>query len=501
MSSGSHLQIQRGASAASTYAFWVFLALTLAYLIPIVMLGRPTSTDETFFKAAGFHWVFDHRWAAPEEGTFSLKPGLNEVFFTYPPLYSFFFSLIIRALGFCWRSCVLYDAIIHLALLLTIARFLRTFFQDESLAARLTPWLVVTLLIPFGTFGRPDELAATFGYAALCVERSQRRGPYQILLVGILLGMTMGTSVPCAFTMSAFYVGLSSMTSANVIEFLKRGAIVAAIMVAVFCLICAPIVMAHPDAIQQNLQLSQKVLSINFEMGVAHLWRYSKLMVLPFWIMLSCGIVLTFRLGANLRWRYFASWWLPPIAIFTFLFTKNTFQGAYYLFLIPWCYAGCLQALFIKPLQSLSAKILCAATILASTLMLDANNSRDYLVTLITPQSQRWPAQAENIRRLVPPHTRVYTAEYWWALGPEYEVIDASFSDPETVDPQRIDYILLGQIGTGEPGKVRPLPPRLEDAQREVVANDLDSSQQRLLGLKLSNSSGAIGPLIYKVKH
>src|SRR5258708_20764181 len=77
-------------------ALAILLALSALYCLAELVPGRFAVTDEVFFKAAGRNWAATGRFAAPEmKGYFSnvLVPPATEVFFAYPPLYTFLFGV------------------------------------------------------------------------------------------------------------------------------------------------------------------------------------------------------------------------------------------------------------------------------------------------------------------------------------------------------------------------------------------------------------------------
>ena len=93
-----------------------FLIL-LVYVVLSTVWGRFSVTDEVFFKSAGREWALHGKFAAPELANSDWYPagyqpsGAPETaFFAFPPVYPFGFGLLVKFVGFGWRSCVFYDA-------------------------------------------------------------------------------------------------------------------------------------------------------------------------------------------------------------------------------------------------------------------------------------------------------------------------------------------------------------------------------------------------------
>src|SRR5262249_52569803 len=154
---------------------------------------------EVYFKAAGWNATQKGAFAAPElEGYQHLDPPIEQVYFTYPPLYAWLFGQWSRVTGFGWAACVGYDALIS-AFLAVIVYALAGVVADAllgplSVAKRTALAFVPALLtLLFRQVARPDELGMALGFAnlywLLLPRASSRRRPGVAFISGALAGL------------------------------------------------------------------------------------------------------------------------------------------------------------------------------------------------------------------------------------------------------------------------------------------------------------------------
>jgi hypothetical protein len=160
--------------------------------------------DEIAFKSAGRNLSQGGGFAAPElEGLLHLDPPIEQVYFTYPPLYSWLFGQWTHATGFGWASCVGYDALISAALAVIVYglagavadALLGPLSVSKRTILALAPALLTLL---FRQVARPDELGMALGFANawwLFAPRSfSLRPPIVTFVSGVLAGLMFCTS-------------------------------------------------------------------------------------------------------------------------------------------------------------------------------------------------------------------------------------------------------------------------------------------------------------------
>src|ERR1051326_2810002 len=177
--------------------------LAITFCLSLFLLGEflyPPfpDTDEVFFKAAGRNLALNGSFAAPElEDFLRFDPAIQRIYSAQPPLYSWLFGQIVRRIGFGWKTCVGYDALISALLALCVFGLARRVVEALSknplgpLVVAL-PTALVTLL--FGQRARPDELAMLLSYANFWLLLSQPLSGRSAFASGCLFGMTLCTS-------------------------------------------------------------------------------------------------------------------------------------------------------------------------------------------------------------------------------------------------------------------------------------------------------------------
>ncbi len=456
----------------------------------LLVLGRFPNTDETFYKAAGREWAASGRFAAPELAGFTgTRPGLEEVFFAYPPLYPFLFGLAVKLCGFGWRVCVGYDALIHVALALATGWLARRRLPAAPAALACGAALLV---VPLGTSGRPDELGMLFALVALglLAGAAVPRGR-ELALSGAALGLAAGTSPGVAVMLGAqgALLVLASVPRRRARALLVWAACAAAVCAAVL----APVLLAVPEAYRQALGqsvLRERLSGFTLRLGD---WRGS----LP---LLAC-IALLLTLGGVagrarlLTWRAWASLFLVPGLALAALVVLLPGKHTYLWMWGPWlCVAAleCVWRAWSASRQRLAVALAlatCAACALAT-----APGLHRTLVLVSLPAEQRLDPATARVRASIPAGSRVLVDELWWSLADAYQVRDAAWWRP--TNPAEVDWVVLSANGTGAPGRARRLPPALEAHVAEhfdVVRDDLNPRRASLFGLPLSRSGYGFG--------
>lgn len=467
------------------------LLLAATYFAVLMTCGRFAQTDETFFKAAGREWAMHGRFAAPEEkGFYHLEPPVETVFFAQPPLYPFGFGLLVKVLGFGWRVCVAYDALIHIAL------SLMTFGLARRLSASATAaGLAACMVLPLGTAARPDELAMSLAMAAGLVVLERPATARRAIAAGALLGLTAGTSVGVAIVLG-FAVVVQLLSSHEPVR--RRMALLAVCAAAAgltVALTVAPILIAHPNAYRQYLGLaSSQVGSRQWTTDFQSAWKFGK------GVMLLAAASLIVGLLALLARRSLRQWsrsWLGVVIGVFFVVVLLPAKYTYLWFVGPWLLAACVAFLATTERARMHALGVAALAIGWASASLGYVWQTATLLTL--PGEQRIAASERRVRALVPRGATVLAAEYWWSLGADHDVLDSSFA--EISDLAAVDYIVVTGNGTGQPGQPQALKESLREvAAREFVVVDdhLNRQPLEILGQRLTNSAWGFGALVMK---
>lgn len=471
--------------------FWLGVCL---YLGVAVTVGRFPQTDETFYKAAGREWAASGRFSAPElEGGSGVQPPLQEVFAVYPPLYPFVFGLFVRLVGFSWRACVAYDALIHAALT----------WATYQLASRLLPakrgylpCAVALALLPLGTSARPDELGMVF--ALLALERLARpnalanlSGP---MAAGVLLGLAGATS-PGVVVLLGFGAACAVLTSpVGVSRSLLQLFVVAGAMVVVIGLAFSLLWASHAEAHRQFFQQEAWRHLGRAPVAAYRLW-------LPYWptLVLVAAALLVGML--DIRTRGFSGWarsWLAPglgvLAVLLLLPGKHT----YLWFWGPWLLVASVATLMRMTDRHTALATTAGALLLAALALAAAQPLRQGVILLLLPETQTPMASLRRLQTALPRDGVVLVDEFWGLLAGDFAVRDAWWSRPKL---EAIDAVVLSGNGTGAPGTPRRLPEPLASYVRgnfEVVRNDLNDRPPRILGLALSRSGYGFGALVLR---
>lgn len=461
-----------------------------SYLAVLLIYGRFAHTDEVFFKAAGLQWALQGRFAAPElHGFLGLHPPLETVFLPQPPIYSFLFGLFVKAFGFGWRTCIAYDALIHLALVAV------AYVLALRMSSRVDVAAVVGLaVLPQGTMSRPDELAMCFGSLAILAVMDHPLTRRRAAAMGLFLGVAAGTSAGVAVLLglvAAVKVLATDIPLRRKVTCLGISLVVAAMALVA---ILAPILAFHPDAYQQYLGLAaDQVGRGGWGAGFQFAWRYGRGVML---MEACCLLVGTMALvtGAQRASAWMAVW-LAPLAGMAFIAVALPSKYTYLWFLGPWLIACALSSLVL--LGARRWRPLGAALIVAGIAVGSINYLGQMAIVLILPADQRIGVNHERVRSLVPPGTAVLALEDWWSLGADHQVFDSYFSQPNGI----VDYVVLTGNGSGTPGKPQALNPNLERlvAEEFVVLDDhLNREPLSLFGFRLTNSAYGFGSLVFQ---
>jgi|GEM_PF-5248283 len=474
----------------------------IVYTGSTIWLGRGPHTDEAFFKAAGLSWAKGGPWVAEEfTGFFSHLDckDLDEVFFSYPPGYPFLFGIFVKLFGFGWKTCVLFDALIHVGLLAAIAYL----FKHASPVTNRHKWSLTLLFVLIGHPGRPDELAMIFGYMGLALGLQNHSSKQW--LSHAAFGLCGLVSVPCLIILGGIrfgYVVFSGDASKHRVKLLTQSGLVVAGM---WIIGTSPITLNYPGALTQNYQTTFAHIGRDFLESIKFLFTYYRADVVATSTLIMLGVLNIPRSLKTGKMQHWSQWWALSLVTYLFFLFKNTFQGNYYIFWMPWL----VMALFKTkdPISSNEKSIYLQDTfsyikvplMVIMLLYVNVSHARHWLISMLAVSEQRWQAESPRIRSLIPPGSSVLTDEHWWSIGDITNV--RSSMTPAHIDLENLDYIILTGHGSGTAGAHRPLPEKFQNAidsgRFKVIYNNIPVERPMLFGIPLSNSSWGAGAIIY----
>jgi hypothetical protein len=480
----------------------MFLAAAALYVAFLTWFGRFPATDEIFFKAPGRLWSVTGRFAAPElTGYLKVEPPLEELWAAYTPGYPFLFGLYCKLVGFGWRQCVLYDALIHV----TLAGL--TYLTLRKLDPSLSRWIALLVglaVFPLGQAGRPDELGICFALAGLLLLLGAKVGWKALLLSGGLLGLSAFTSLAVALVLGT---GVALVLLGQPVPLARRVGLLLAwgtAAAAVFAATIGPLLLLEPAAYRQfvaNAQFLDRGFSPN---SLLVFWRYGRpVFLLTFACVLIAVLSLAFarrHLGQVAAW---ARLWAGPLSGVVLVLVGLSGRYTYLWFVGPWLL--CASAIQVARLYQVRRPRLASGLLVllvAGVLAGSENGVKETLVLLQLPEDQSLAHNTAKVCELIPEgHVVLTSGEYWWALAGRDQILDSYFSRPSNLDD--IDFVVLTGNGSGEPGRPASLAPELNDsvqadlqAHFQPVYNHLNRSPLRLAGVRLSNSAYGFGPVV-----
>jgi hypothetical protein len=471
---------------------------------------------EIYFKAAGWNATQKGAFAAPElEGYQHLDPPIEQVYFTYPPLYAWLFGQWSRVTGFGWAACVGYDALIS-AFLAFIVYALAGIVADALLGplsgAKRTALAFVPALLTllFRQVARPDELGMALGFAnlywLLLPGASSRRRPGVAFISGALAGLMLCTSLGVFL---AFMPPLAASWLLRVDDARENAPSLAAAalgagLVVALCL--TPLYLAHPHFYRQFLQFFhhlQSEIRNGFVPMLSHAWQVSRQSVFLLFATLP-----VFCLGMIARWRTgriretLALFVAPLVGFGLVSFARESVT--YWWFLQPWflLMAVVVAADFWWIRRSRLMATMVAGWLAVWVTVASAWPAKNYLVRMTLAPEQKLATNVQKLRAMIPRGAGVMTANGWWALGNDRAVYDPRYSD--VGDLSRIDYFVTDSNGTGQPSIWVPASnPRYQAMVREnfeVISDALPRASLQILGLRITNSAYGHGTIILRRK-
>jgi hypothetical protein len=483
----------------------VLVSILSLYVGLALVFGRYSGYDEPWYKSAGREWGLHGKFASPElTGNLpNVDPPPEEIYFTYPPLYSILFGVLVRIAGFGWRQCAFYDAVIHVVLVYQVYLLSRKLSGD-----RLSSWkaLIPALaVLPLGIVdGRPDELSICFALAGLLVLLPDRQTWPRLALSGAFFGLCAGTSVAGAVMLGFIAFAAIVTEPRSLARILGACGLWGFAAAVVLGLTVAPILMPYPGAIEQYRAIASVHIHsgnpLSRFLGALQHFRH---MILSASLTILIGLVIsafTWRSGGTRRWLRL---WLGPILALGFMFATVPQKANYLWFLIPWVVSAIAAELTFGRTRFPRVARAAIALGLFCALLLGVELAGKYAISLATlPPSQRPEFNQRILDSTVPPGATVLAMDSWWFLAGDHLVYDARWS---RVTPDMVDYVVLTGNGSTAPGV--PLDVRVRknkdfplNEDYEVVSDNLNRKPLMLLGRPLTNSAYGFGNIVYRRK-
>ena len=487
----------------------LLLALFAGFFLFELRFPRFPDVDDTFFKAAGRNISVGGAFAAPEmEGFLNVDPPIERIYFPHPPVYSWLFGQFCRVVGFSWRVCVAYDALISVCLALTVWAVARRFYSSLEMSWQAREGIaagVAMLTLLFRQTARPDELAMLLSYANFLLLLGNMANRVSAFLSGLLVGLTLCTSVGAFLGFAPMLAGLWLMRAdrgqllTSLVNFIA-GTLLATALVLTPLYLAEPSFyaqfLAHSSAIISGSPLGRIVAAIQLAWQVAPPRVLITVATLP---LLLLGAAIAGRRGAR---REAVAWYGAPIAGFLLLLYLRS-AYTYWWFFHPWfaLAAAGVVAEFWRRRRVVG--IAGGVWMLAPCLFALMWPAKDFIARTSLPADQQLGAATVRLRNTIPPNATVLTSTGWAALAADHPVIDAQFSN--IADLSRIDFFVADGYGTGAPGTWRePANPRYRQLIRdefETVADNLPRERATLFGLPMSRGAYGFGTIVMRRRH
>ena len=498
--------------AAPLRQFVPLLALLVIFFaLEFLYPGFP-DIDEEFYKSAGRNLSAGHSFAAPEMGNFSylshLVPPVQRIWFAHPPVYSWLFGQAVRLLGFGWKVCVAYDALISAALSVCVFGLARR-LSKMMMGSENGPLRTALLLLPalftllLRQTGRPDELAMTWSYANLWLLSLGPFGVGTALASGFLAGLTLCTSTGVWIGFLPLIGGFWLMHANRIrLPLLLTLSMAGAVGAAAICLV--PLYLMEPTFYHQFFQHArvavESSMRIRISEAVELAWRVAppRLLVLVATLpLLGLGLVRAWCVRPRIE--TFAIY-VAPIAGFLLLFYLRG-SHTYWWFLQPWF----LIVALLVAARSWGNERKWSSLAAAACLVLGLSGAmmwpvKAYVTRVSLPANQQIEVSEERLRQVIPVNATVLTLNAWWALAGDRTVLHPNASDID--DLRRIDYFVADGNGTGTPRTwIEPANPRYKALLRsefEVIRDDLPRERVQIFGRTVSASAYGFGSIVLR---
>ncbi len=418
-------------SPLKTLTFIALSVIALMYVAVAGTFGRfpNLDQDEIFYKAPGREWAKTGYFRAPElTGYLGVKPGLEDAWLIYPPVYPITYGLFVKLFGFGWRQSVVFDAVIHCGVAFLTA------FLAWRLSQRIWPGVVAFVsVLCLGALGRPDDLAVSFGLVGvLMVLKSfqMRHEPIsnrELIASGIAFGLCGATSPVAAIVIGGVALPCMLWRSGGWVTAIRMLGFWMTIATVVLILVIAPVAIKSPEAYKQFFAQSNVILKTDTRSMIERLFSVltvGRRLSWPFLGLFGLGfvsLVPALIRKATTRWLYL--WLGPTLGIGLLLLTK-IHNYSYLWFLVPFLTASFFGAIARNELfgRRLDRSALALGMVLIGIGSLQF--FRETLILAMLPREQTLDYNADLIRREVPPGSTILNYDLWWALGNEYRIFE-----------------------------------------------------------------------------
>jgi hypothetical protein len=353
------------------------------------------------------------------------------------------------------------------------------------MAPQASPWPAVVaaaLVLPFGTFGRADELAVCLGMSALLLVYAAIPRPAG---AGLLFGITAATSI-----VAAAFLGAPALAYLVWKRRAKECAILLLTAAASFAACLAPILIAHPSAWRQFGSHASAQFTTTIAWGVADSWVYGRHYLLSAAAALTIGMAAAIVRRKDMLLR-FAPAFAVPIVICLVP------AKAYYLwFVTPLLLAAaCTTAWELRANRAMRLAAILATAMYAGAIVVPLQQQ---LIVALLPPDQRLAPNIAAVHAHVPKGSLVLASELWSSIANDVRYRSLVHGTTKIEDA---DYVILIGNGSGQVGV-----PQILDAHRqavlasdfEIVYDNLRRDVPRLFGKPLSHSGWGYGVRIYR---
>jgi hypothetical protein len=460
-----------------------------------------------FFKSAGRNLAAGHGFAAPElENYARLDPPIQRVYFAHPPVYTWLFGQAVRLVGFGWRVCVGYDAVIT-ALLAFCAWGLGGRLLDTLGKAGKRNYLIALLpalaILLFRQSARPDELAMLFTYANIWLLLARPGRVSTAGLSGILWGLTLCTSTGVSLGFLPF-VAACWLLQVDRTKWPLSLALSAAGAMAASAICLIPLYLIEPNFLRQFLQHAHvQILETSAWKRICEALELAW-QVAPWRVFAMIATLPLYCFGLLVNWRTrpraeTIALFVAPLLGFLVLFCLRPVY-TYWWFFQPWFMIVALIAAVQHWASGKKWRIVSVAWPICLFSIAAIWPAKGYCVRLLLPPEQRITQAEERLRETIPPDATVMTSDAWWMLAGDHTLLSPTFADVD--DVKRIDFFVASSNGTGTPGRwVEPANLRYKQwlqEEFEVVRDDLPKQPTFVFGRRISRSGYGFGAIVLR---
>lgn len=479
----------------------VIVLASCLYIAVSLTWGRFANldNDEIFYKAPGREWAATGHFRSPElKGYLGVVPPLEEIWLIYPPTYPFVFGLVVKVVGFGWRQCVGFDAVVHVIVswltVLIVGRF--------TGSVRTWPAVLCFLsVLVLGVLGRPDDLATAFGLIGILFvlrpyEQSRRALTYsEIISSGLSFGLCGATSPVAGIVLGAIgcpYIVERSGSTARAVVLLTCWTATAAF---IFMLTIMPILVVSPTAYQQFIAQSRLVTGLDTRTVLERLT-----IVLTIGRRLSVPILGTIVLAllsfpSELKQKKLSRWshhWLGIFLAIGALLLIRIHNYSYLWYVLPFALASFFASFVQGSLFGNRRLDVLGAGFLLATVGFGASQFfRETLILASLPQEQTLDYNADLVRREIPLGSTIVAYDLWWSLGNDYRVFEHQVPEKHWSEVQAVVSTTGSPMGQDQ---TRPSPRDQYLASHFESALDARNPEPiRLMGAPLSRTFRGYG--------